>query len=145
VIDGVAEVIATTEKVRRPRVALPDVRLHEHGVLFRDLLLRAKALEPARMAVVHPVDRDSLLGAVQAAQEGLIVPVLIGPEARIRSVAEAHETAIADLELIATEHSHEAPRRAVELARHGQVQAPMKGAIGTEELMHAAVVPAKGC
>ena len=144
VIDGVAEVIAPTEKVRRPRVVLPDVRLHEHGVLFRDLLLRAKALEPVRMAVVHPVDRDSLLGAVQAAQEGLIVPVLIGPEARIRSMAEAHEIAIAGLELIATEHSHEAARRAVELARRGQVQALMKGAISTEELMHAAVAPGKG-
>ena len=144
VIDGVAEVIAPTEKVRRPRVALPDVRLHEHRVLFRDLLLRAKTLEPVRMAVVHPVDRDSLLGAVQAAQEGLIVPVLVGPESRIRSVADAHEIAISDLELIATEHSHEAARRAVELASRGQVQALMKGAVSTEELMHAAVVPGKG-
>jgi phosphate acetyltransferase len=95
VIDGVAKVIAPTEKVRRARVVLPDVHLHEHGVLFRDLLARTRTLEPIRMAVVHPVDRDTLLGAVQAAQEGLIIPVLVGPEDRIRSVAASHDLDIA--------------------------------------------------
>jgi acyl dehydratase len=105
VIEGIAKVIAPTEKVRRPRVALPEVHLHEHGVLFRELLAKTKTLEPIRMAVVHPVDRDALLGAVQAAQEGLIIPVLVGPEDRIRSIAAAHDLEIAGLSLINTEHS----------------------------------------
>jgi phosphate acetyltransferase len=144
VIDGVAKVIAPKEKVRRPRVALPEVHLHEHGVLFSELLAKTRTLEPIRMAVVHPVDRDALLGAVQAAQEGLILPVLIGPEERIRSVAAAHDLGIADLSLIPTEHSHEAAERAVELARRGQVDALMKGTLQTDELMHAAVAPRTG-
>jgi phosphate acetyltransferase len=139
VIDGVANVIAPTEKVRRPRVVLPEVHLLEHGVLFRELLARTETLEPIRMAVVHPVDRDTLLGAVQAAQEGLIIPVLVGPEERIRSVAAAHDVAIDGLSLIATEHSHEAAERAVALARSGQVDALMKGSLQTDELMSAAV------
>ena len=79
-IEGVAKVIAPTSKVRRPRVSLPEVHLREHGVLLRQLIEKARKLGPIRMAVVHPVDRDTLLGAVQAAQEGLIVPVMIGPE-----------------------------------------------------------------
>jgi phosphate acetyltransferase len=91
VIDGTAKVIAPTEKVRRPQVALPEVHVHEHGVFFRELIARTEALEPIRMAVVHPVDRDALLGAIQAAQAGLIIPVLVGPEDRIRSVAAEHE------------------------------------------------------
>jgi phosphate acetyltransferase len=144
VIEGIAKVIAPTEKVRRPRVVLPEVHLHEHGVLFRDLLARTKSLEPIRMAVVHPVDRDALLGAVQAAQEGLIIPVLVGPADRIRSVAAAHDLEIAGLQLIATEHSHEAAQRAVELARRGQVDALMKGSLPTAELMGAALAVRSG-
>jgi phosphate acetyltransferase len=144
VIDGVAKVIAPTEKVRRARVVLPDVHLHEHGVLFRDLLARTRTLEPIRMAVVHPVDRDTLLGAVQAAQEGLIIPVLVGPEDRIRSVAASHDLDIAGLSLIATEHSHEAAEKAVTLARTGQVDALMKGSLHTDELMRAAVASRTG-
>jgi phosphate acetyltransferase len=139
VIDGTAHVIAPTEKVRRPRVVLPDVQLHEHGVLFRELLSKAKPLPPIRMAVVHPVDRDALLGTVQAAQEGLIVPVLVGPAERIRSVAATCELNIDGYELIATEHSHAAAEEAVRLARRGHVDAVMKGSIHTDELMHVAV------
>jgi phosphotransacetylase/acyl dehydratase len=144
VIDGTAQVIAPTEKIRRPRVALPEVHLHEHGRLFRTLLGRTKGFEPIRMAVVHPVDCDALLGAIQAAQEGLIIPVLVGPEDRIRSVAAAHDLDITGVSVIATEHSHEAAEKAVGLARSGQVDALMQGSLHTGELMHAAVAPQTG-
>jgi phosphate acetyltransferase/phosphate butyryltransferase len=144
VIDGAATVIAPAEKVRRPQFALPEVRVSEHGVLFRGLVDRAKGLPPVRMAVVHPVDLDSLLGALQAAREGLIIPVLVGPENRIRALADAHELLIDDLALIGTEHSHEAAEVAVGLARDGKVDALMKGSLHTDELMHAAVAPGTG-
>jgi phosphotransacetylase/acyl dehydratase len=144
VIDGIAKVIAPTEKVRRARMALPDLHLHKHGVLFRDLVAKAKALEPIRVGVVHPVDRESILGAVQAAQEGLIIPVLVGPEARIRSVAATHDLDITALSVLATESSHEAADTAVSLARSGQVDALMKGTLQTDELMHAALAPGRG-
>ena len=144
VIDGTAKVIAPTEKVRRPRVALPVVRLQERAVLLHELVGRARSLEPIRMAVVHPVDRNALLGALEAAQEGLVVPVLVGPEDRIRAIAAKHDLDIAGLELIATTHSHQAADTAVALARSGQVDALMKGSLQTEELMHAALVPGAG-
>jgi phosphotransacetylase/acyl dehydratase len=144
VIEGIANVIAPTEKVRRPRVALPEVSLHQHGVLFHELVAKAKSLRPIRMAVVHPVDRIALLGALQAAQEGLILPVLVGPADRIRAVAAAHDLDIAGLPLIATEHSHQAADTAVRLARSGQVDALMTGSLRTDELMDAAVDPREG-
>jgi phosphate acetyltransferase len=144
VIDGRAKVIAPTEKVRRLRVALPEVHLHKHGSLFRELIERASGLDPLRMAIVHPVDRDSLLGAIEATQAGLIVPTLVGPEEQIRSVAAAHDLDISALTLIDAEHSHAAAKLAVGLARRGQVNALMKGSLQTDELMRAAVAPGTG-
>jgi phosphate acetyltransferase len=141
VIDGIAKVIAPAEKVRRPRVTLPTVRLYEHGVLFRELVGKAQALGPIRVAVVHPVDRDSILVAVQAAQAGLIIPVLVGPEDRIRSAAAANDLDIAGMQVMATEHSHAAASAAVALARSGQVDAVLKGGLPTDELMQHAIAP----
>ncbi len=143
-IDGIANVIAPTEKVSRPRVALPKVQLHERGVQFGKLLARAAAVGPVRMAIVHPVDRDALIVALQAAQEGLIVPVLVGPEDRIRAVAAADELQIATLELVAAEHSHAAAETAVRLARGGQVEALLSGRLHADELMRAVLANGTG-
>jgi phosphate acetyltransferase len=144
VIDGTAKVIAPTEKIRRPRATLPTVRLYEHGVLFRELVDKATALGPIRAAVVHPVDRDSILGAIQAAQAGLIIPVLVGPQDRIRSAAAANDLDITGLQVAATEHSHAAATAAVALARSGQVDAVLKGSLHTGELMQPALAPGIG-
>jgi phosphate acetyltransferase/phosphate butyryltransferase len=144
VISGTAEVIAPTEKVKRPRVALPEVHLHEHAVFYRDLITRAKGLDPIRVAVVHPVDRNALLGAVEAAQANLIIPTLIGPEDRIRAAAAAQGVDISAYALIPTEHSHAAADQAVAMSRAGQVDAVMKGSLHTDELMHAVVATETG-
>jgi phosphate acetyltransferase len=71
----------------------------------------------------------------------LIVPILVGPEARIRAVAIANGAALDGIAIVPTEHSHAAAMRAVELAREGRVEALMKGSLHTDELL-AAVVPA---
>jgi phosphate acetyltransferase len=144
VIEGVAKVIAPVSKVRRPRVSLPEVHLHERGVLLRQIIAKARPLGAIRMAIAYPIDRDALLGAVQAAQEGLIVPVLIGPEQRITAIAAAHHLDIASLPLIPTEDSREAVDRAVALARSGEVDALMKGSLRTHEMMRRAVAPGTG-
>ena len=60
VIGGTADVIAPTEKVKRPRAVLPEVHLHDPGVRYRQLIDLTKGLEPIRTAVVHPVDGNSL-------------------------------------------------------------------------------------
>ena len=144
VITGTAEVIAPTEKVKRPRVVLPDVLLYDRGVHLDRLIASTKGLEPIRVAVVHPVDRNALLGAVDAATAELIVPVLIGPEARIRAAAEALDVDLSPYTIIPTEHSHAAAERAVALARAGEVEALMRGSLAVDELMGAVLALGTG-
>ena len=100
----------------------------------------ARDLPPVACAVVHPCDRDSLLGPVQAARRGLIEPVLVGPEEKIREVAQAEGVDLGPYRIVPMPHSHAAAAKAVELARAGEVEALMKGSLHTDELM-AAVVP----
>ena len=138
VIKGEAEVIAPSEKIRRPRWLVPDVHLTERVHLHR-LLDFAAAHPLLRTGVVHPTDAVSLHGAVAAAEAQMIEPVLIGPEHKIRAVAEAEGLDISAFELINTIHSHEAAERAVALARTGEVTALMKGSLHTDELMSEVV------
>ena len=139
VISGGAQVLAPTEKVKRPRAVLPEVHLHESGARFRKLIGRTKGLTPIRTAVVHPVDGNSLRGAIDAAQADLTTPVLVGPERKIRAAAEAEGIDLSPYELVPTRHSHEAAATAVALARAGTVEALMKGSLHTDELMHEVV------
>ncbi|WP_243041215.1 bifunctional enoyl-CoA hydratase/phosphate acetyltransferase [Dyella sedimenti] len=111
---------------------------------FRLLLERCRGLPPIRMAVVHPCDAASLQGAMDACEAGLIEPVLVGPEARIRRAAEAIQRDLGHLEIIATPHSHASAAQAATLARDGRVAALMKGALHTDELMHAALEKTAG-
>jgi len=86
--------------------------------------------------VVHPCDALSLAGAIEAANAGLIEPVLVGPEAKIRAAATSAGINIDRFRLVATPHSHAAAAQAVALARNGEVEALMKGSLHTDELMH---------
>jgi phosphate acetyltransferase len=135
VIEGEAEVVAPTRKIRRQRMALPEVHLHERGARYQQLIAMTRELAPIRTAVVHPVDTPSLLGAVEAAKAGLIEPLLVGPEAKIRAAAEQAGLDLGALAIVATPHSHAAAEEAVRLARAGEVEALMKGALHTDEVM----------
>ena len=144
VITGEAEVIAPAEKVRRPRALLPVVHLHERGARHRQLIESASKLEPIRTAVVHPCDAMSLVGALDAARERLITPILVGPKSKILKAAAAAERSLDDLMIVDTPHSHAAAERAVLLAREAKVDALMKGALHTDELMAAIIDKGSG-
>ena len=144
VIEGEAEVIAPTEKVRRPRAVLPEVHLHERGARYRALIEQTRDLEPVRTAVVHPCDSLSLTGALEAATEGLIVPVLVGPQARIEAVAAEAGRELGSVEIVDAPHSDAAAEIAVAMAREGKVEALMKGMLHTDELMAAVVDRERG-
>jgi phosphate acetyltransferase len=144
VITGFVDVRAPTEKISRPRGPMPEAGLIEKGRRYHEFMVKAAGLPPLKTAVVHPVDTVSLVGAVEAAREKLIVPVLVGPEAKIRAAAAQASIDLAPYELVATAHSHAAAATAVALARAGKVEALMKGALHTDELMHAVVDEATG-
>ena len=117
---------------------------HEPGARYRRLIEATREIDPLRMAVVHPCDELSLTGALEAKSQGLIEPVLVGPEAKVRRAAEAAKRSLDGIELVDVPHSHAAAARAVELARTRKVSALMKGALHTDELMAAVVDAASG-
>ena len=90
-------------------------------------------------AVVHPCDETALHGALLAREHGLITPTLVGPEQRIRALAETHGLDLHGCTLIDTPHSHASAARATALVREGKVAALMKGSLHTDELMSAAL------
>lgn len=139
VVSGTADVVAPVEKISRPRTILPNVEFIEKGRWYRHLVGLARGLEPVPTAVVHPVDPVSLLGAIEAAEQKLIIPLLVGPEAKIRAAAQQAGLDLAPYEIVPTEHSHAAAAQAVAMVRAGKVQALMKGALHTDELMGAVV------
>ncbi|BAV63253.1 bifunctional enoyl-CoA hydratase/phosphate acetyltransferase [Sphingobium cloacae] len=143
VIIGEAEVRAPTEKVRRPRIALPDVQISDHDG-YRKLIERTAGDKAVPTAVVHPCSAAAVTAAVNAAEAGLIRPQLVGPEARIRKAAEDAGKDISAFKVIDAPHSHAAAARAVDLVRSGEARLLMKGSLHTDELMSAVVCAATG-
>ncbi|PXX39922.1 phosphate acetyltransferase [Undibacterium pigrum] len=139
VVYGNALVIAPTEKVSRPRTRLPTMTMFDLGERQRHLLDSVKDLPAIRCAVVHPCDADSLQGAVDAARQGLIIPVLIAPLEKLLAVATAANIDISAFEKIDAPHSDGAAAIAAEMAATGKVEAMMKGSLHTDELMHAVI------
>ena len=102
---------------------------------YERLLERAKTLAPLTTAVAHPCDESSLAAAVDAARIGVLAPLLVGPGARIKAVADRYGLDVKGLEIVEAPHSHAAAARAVELVREGRAEALMKGSLHTDELM----------
>jgi phosphate acetyltransferase len=111
-------------------------RKHEK---YERLLKLAKALPPLPTAVVHPCDEASLTAALEAAQMGLVAPILIGPISRIKTVAEKCGLDSSLFAMLDTEHSHASAEAGVRLVREGRTECLMKGSLHTDELMGAVV------
>ena len=143
VITGKAEVRAPTEKLCRQSIQLPDLRFsrHEH---YQRLLARAAGGAPEPTAIVHPCDSASLSGALEAAKVGLIIPILVGPEPKIRAVAIAGGFDLTGIRIVDTPHSHASAEQAVALVRCGEATLLMKGSLHTDELMHEVIAPTTG-
>jgi phosphotransacetylase len=106
---------------------------------YEQLLERCRPLAPVPTAVVHPCEATALAGALEAAAEGLIVPILVGPAARIAEVAAQARLSLDRVHVVDTPHSHGAAAKAVELVRTGQAELLMKGSLHTDELLGAVV------
>ena len=140
VVLGTAEVLAPSEKMRTRRVDLPDITISDKYARLQALVARARGLAAIDMAVVHPCDRESLRGALMAAEAGLIEPFLIGPEAKIRAVADENGLDLKQYRIVNVKHSHDSAAMAVTLVRNGDAEAIMTGSLHTDELM-AEIVP----
>jgi phosphate acetyltransferase len=143
VLSGTVVVEAPIRKAAFPEMARPEFMIRRNDV-FDLLLRRCEPLAPVTCAVVHPCDADSLVGALEAARRKLLVPVLVGPSARIRALAGTLGEDLTGIRLLDTEHSHASAAAAVALARSGEVDTLMKGSLHTDELMSAVLATQGG-
>jgi phosphate acetyltransferase len=121
---------------------VPDVAAP--GSKYERLIAAARDGTPAATIVAHPCDETSLRGAIDAAAEGLIEPVLVGPEAKIRGVAAEHGIDLTGRQVVDAPHSHAAAAAAVALIREGKGELLMKGSLHTDELMKEVTASATG-
>lgn len=143
VVRGTARVRALREKVSVNRSELPDIRLNRHD-RFRGLLARAVGTPPLPTAIAHPCDANAIAAAVDAAEAGLIIPILVGPLGRIRAAAKAADVDIGRYRLVDAPHSEASAEAAVALVRRGEASLLMKGSLHTDELLHAVLAPETG-
>jgi phosphate acetyltransferase len=99
------------------------------------LIAFAKEVPPATTVIAHPCDESSLRGAVEAAELGIIIPVLVGPAAKITAVAKQHGIDIGRYQLVDAPHSEAAAAKAVELIHESKGELLMKGSLHTDEIM----------
>jgi phosphotransacetylase len=123
------------KKEQDPAEIAPPQKAQRDYRVYPALIERCAELEPVSAAVAHPCDESSLAGAVEAAEANLIRPILVGPEAKIRAVAEQHGLDISPYRLVDAPHSHAAAAKAVEIVRAGEAETLMKGSLHTDELM----------
>ena len=102
---------------------------------YEELISRAKQVPPATTVVVHPCDETSLRGACEAAELGIIIPILVGPRSKIAAVAKQHGIDIAPYQMVEAPHSEAAAAKGVELIRQSKGELLMKGSLHTDELM----------
>ena len=102
---------------------------------YERLIARAKQVPAATTIVVHPCEETALRGPVEAAQAGIIKPILVGPAAKIATVAREHRLDIDRFEIVDAPHSDAAAAKAVELIHASKGELLMKGSLHTDELM----------
>jgi phosphate acetyltransferase len=117
---------------------------HKPHAKYERLIAKAKEGPAATTLVVHPCDESSLRGAVEAAEAGIIIPILVGPAAKIAAVARDHKLDIRKFEIVDVAHSEAAAAKAVELIREGKGELLMKGSLHTDELMRSVTSGATG-
>jgi phosphotransacetylase len=111
---------------------------------YEQLLERCLTLEPVPTAVAHPCEASALAGAVEAGAKGLIVPILVGPAAKIEEIAIKNGIDLGKSKIVDVPHSHASAAKAVELVRNGQAELLMKGSLHTDELLAAVVARETG-
>jgi phosphotransacetylase len=106
---------------------------------YEELLERCRAFEPIPTAVAHPCEATALAGALEAAAKDLIVPILVGPIAKITEVAKQAGIDLGRVQIVDVPHSHASATTAVALVREGRAELLMKGSLHSDELLAAIV------
>jgi phosphate acetyltransferase len=116
------------------KAVVSQLRQHEK---YERLVAATADLQPLATAVAHPCDESSLKGALEAAEAGIISPILVGPGEKIRSLAKSLDLDIAGIDMVDAPHSQAAAEKAVELVRSGKAGLLMKGSLHSDEILAA--------
>ena len=108
------------------------------------LIADAKRVPPAITVVVHPCDETSLRGVSEAADAGIIDPVMVGPKSEIIEAAHRHAIDISLFDIVDAADSEDAAALGVKLIREGKGELLMKGSLHTDELMRVVTATATG-
>lgn len=139
VFSGTAQLLAPPVKLRWPTLPVPQLIVTNPYRHYLGFIARANSELAVRTAIVWPCDEVSLGGAIQAFKDSLIVPVLVGCEATMRTLADTLQLDLGTIQIVDIDDKRAAAVRAVEMARKNEVQMLMKGSLRTDELMSAVV------
>jgi phosphotransacetylase len=117
----------------------PSAAVRAHPERLDSLIEACKTLKPVETGVVYPLSADALMGAVEAAKDGLIAPVLVGPADAIRALAKQEGADLGSAKIVDVPDAEDAAAKACQMAGRGEVQALMKGSLHTDVLLHAVV------
>lgn len=107
--------------------------------LADNFVSKCQSLEKITVAVTYPCSDDSLTGPIEAAELGLIQPILIGPQNKIKELALKNHLDISHYEIIDVKTSEEAAEKSVALVNEHKAESIMKGSLHTDELMKQVV------
>ena len=111
---------------------------------YESLLEKCRGLAPIPTAVAYPCDASSLGGAIDAAREGLIEPILVGPADKIAEVAKANGIDLGKTRIVDAPDSRSSAAKAVELVRKGEAELVMKGSLHSDEILAAVIAKETG-
>jgi phosphate acetyltransferase len=135
--------VQATRETARTAVAQTAPAGQEPQAKYDKLIARAKAMS-ATTVVAYPCDETSLRGPIEAAEAGIIVPILVGPAAKISAIASENDLDISRFEIFDTPSPETAAAAAVELIHQARGELLMKGSLHTDDLMRAVTASKTG-
>jgi phosphate acetyltransferase len=137
VVVGQAKVMAPTEKIIRPRMGTPKLNLFDPETRVQSFIASLEVVHPISVGIIHPTDQASLTAALEMAETGKLSPVLIGPELKIRGLAEELGIDLQATKIVDAEHSHQAALIACEMAVAGDLESLHRGNLDKNEIVDA--------
>ncbi len=104
---------------------------------FDDLMALAKTKEPRVLSVAVAQDEDVLNAVKIATQEGIVKPILVGDEKKIRAITDRMDWALDHEAIIHVEDVTEACAVAVKQVTEGKADTLMKGLVDTSIILKA--------
>ncbi|NRA73212.1 MAG: bifunctional enoyl-CoA hydratase/phosphate acetyltransferase [Rickettsiales bacterium] len=146
VISGEATVIASQKKIKVKKFDLPSLKIErdKKNSLSSKIIESAKSLSPLITGVVQPIDANSLAGAIEAAEDKLIIPILIGEKNKIKKIAQHTKINLNKYKIIEAKNDHDAVLKAIDLVKKGKIEAIMKGKIHTDGLLSPVIAKENG-